>query len=743
MNSPTSIGPLNSGRLATRVALGSMAALGAVMLVLLLAITVFATQKSEERIVGTVQEKADSVVAAVDAFDKSARVMVDRFFPVFQQEFEPALKHNAETGDLTNHYLSLTGDFTLPDKFTKSTGAVATVFGRVGDDFKRITTSLKKQDGERAYGTLLGKAHPAHGLLMAGKPYVGRAMLFGKPYMTRYEPVRDEQGAIVGALFIGVDIASFDRAIQEMTGEAKLHETGGIVVIDPRKAPAEAVFIAHPSAAGKKVLDTDPALEPLLKVLADGRIGQIEDAPSLLQPGGAGRWAIAARSETTKWIVVADVSPSEALATHWATIYATWGFMAAITVALGAGLFWMMGRWVSQPLNQLGSAIAAVAEGDLTQPVRSERRDEIGTLMRHVESMRGRLAQSIGAVRQSVESISTASVEIAQGNNDLSGRTEQAASSLQQTASSMEQLTGTVKQTADSARTANQLASSAAEVASKGGSVVSQVVATMDDIQTSSRKIADIIGVIDGIAFQTNILALNAAVEAARAGEQGRGFAVVASEVRSLASRSAEAAKEIKSLIGASVEKVDSGSKLVADAGHTMTEIVASVRRVNDMIGEITAAAAEQSTGLGHVNASVSQLDQMTQQNAALVEQSAAAAESLKQQAAKLAEAVHRFQFEGPGAVPTRPAGPAFDPPVLTSAVTPPRPAPSVPIVASPSRPTPTAPVTAAITPAPVASTEPKVPASPRAMPAAAPAPVPASVAPARTAAADDDWETF
>jgi methyl-accepting chemotaxis protein len=256
----------------------------------------------------------------------------------------------------------------------------------------------------------------------------------------------------------------------------------------------------------------------------------------------------------------------------------------------------------------------------------------------------GKVETSMREVRGSVEAISAVAGEISQGNSDLSSRTEHAASNLQQTASSMEQLTGTVQQTADSARTANQLASSAAEVASKGGSVVSQVVSTMDDIQASSRKIADIIGVIDGIAFQTNILALNAAVEAARAGEQGRGFAVVASEVRSLASRSAEAAREIKSLIGASVEKVDSGSKLVADAGHTMTEIVASVQRVNDMIAEITAAAAEQSQGLGSVNASVSQLDQMTQQNAALVEQSAAAAESLKQQAQALAQAVGSFR---------------------------------------------------------------------------------------------------
>jgi methyl-accepting chemotaxis protein len=299
---------------------------------------------------------------------------------------------------------------------------------------------------------------------------------------------------------------------------------------------------------------------------------------------------------------------------------------------------------ITRPIDHARSVAELIASGDLAARIDTQGSDEAAQLLRSLEAMQEALRRMVGEVRQSTDSIGTASSEIATGNQDLSARTEQTASNLQQTASSMEQLTGTVKQTADSARTANQLASSAQASAAKGGEVVAQVVTTMQDINTSSKKIADIIGVIDGIAFQTNILALNAAVEAARAGEQGRGFAVVAGEVRSLAQRSAQAAKEIKGLIGASVEKVDSGTRLVADAGRTMTEIVGSVQRVSDIIGEITAAAAEQSEGIGQVNNAVSNLDQMTQQNAALVEQSAAAAESLRDQAQRLSLAIGAFR---------------------------------------------------------------------------------------------------
>jgi len=321
---------------------------------------------------------------------------------------------------------------------------------------------------------------------------------------------------------------------------------------------------------------------------------------------------------------------------------------------------------ICQPIERAEQIAKAIAQGDLTDHhIDASGNDETARLLRSLADMQQSLSRLVGQVRQSTDSISTASTEIATGNQDLSARTEQTASNLQRAASSMDQLTNTVRQTADASRQANQLASSAGEVAARGGAVVSQVVRTMNDINASSKKISDIISVIDGIAFQTNILALNAAVEAARAGEQGRGFAVVASEVRSLAGRSAEAAREIKSLIGASVERIETGSRLVTDAGQTMTDIVSSVQRVSDIIGEITAAATEQSHGIGEVNTSVLQLDQMTQQNAALVEQSAAAAESLREQAERLAEVVSTFKLSntdagGPAVRRRRPSLPAL-----------------------------------------------------------------------------------
>jgi methyl-accepting chemotaxis protein len=300
---------------------------------------------------------------------------------------------------------------------------------------------------------------------------------------------------------------------------------------------------------------------------------------------------------------------------------------------------------ITAPLRRAVAVSEAVAQGDLSQSIAIEGRDEFAVLMTALAQMQTNLADVVGKVRLGSEGVATASAEIAQGNHDLSARTESQASALEETAASMEQLSAAVKQNADSARQANQLAQSASTVAIQGGEVVAQVVDTMKGINDSSKKISDIISVIDGIAFQTNILALNAAVEAARAGEQGRGFAVVASEVRSLAGRSADAAKEIKSLINASVARVEQGTALVDRAGSTMTEVVSSIRRVTDIMGEISAASHEQAAGVAHVDNTVQQMDQVTQQNAALVEEMAAAASSLQSQAEDLVGTVVVFKL--------------------------------------------------------------------------------------------------
>ena len=319
--------------------------------------------------------------------------------------------------------------------------------------------------------------------------------------------------------------------------------------------------------------------------------------------------------------------------------------LLVLVLAVSVYGVWRLIRSIREPLNQAVAVAQKIKAGDLTAVVVVDRQDEFGDLMREFNEMTHSLSSLVGNVRQGSESIATASAEIAQGNQDLSARTESQASALEETAASMEELGSTVKQNADNARQANQLAQSASTVAVKGGEVVAQVVDTMKGINDSSKKISDIISVIDGIAFQTNILALNAAVEAARAGEQGRGFAVVASEVRSLAGRSAEAAKEIKTLITDSVERVEQGSALVDQAGITMDEVVSSIRRVTDIMGEISAASSEQSQGVAQVGEAVTNMDQATQQNAALVEEMAAAAASLKSQAEELVGTVAEFKL--------------------------------------------------------------------------------------------------
>jgi methyl-accepting chemotaxis protein len=416
----------------------------------------------------------------------------------------------------------------------------------------------------------------------------------------------------------------------------------------------------------------------------------------------------------------------------WAQSQATYGSAKTLLIsiivlasALAAALGWYISRTIATPITEAVKSAREIASGDMTVSIHAQGTDETAQLLNALDEMRQGLATVVAQVRHGSESVATASAEIAQGNQDLSARTESQASALEETAASMEELSSQVKQNADNARQANQLAASASTVAVRGGEVVGRVVQTMKEINDSSRKISDIISVIDGIAFQTNILALNAAVEAARAGEQGRGFAVVASEVRSLAGRSADAAKEIKSLINASVERVEQGSILVDEAGTTMTEVVGSIRRVSDLVGEISSASDEQSSGVAQVGEAVTQMDQATQQNAALVEQMAAAASSLKSQASELVQTVAIFKLgshQAPVRTTVRSSTPRSTPfhgdERRTTPNTSSKPKPA-------SKPMPSAKAKSAPVPLPSPTITEKV----------KPAPAPA--------ASDDEWETF
>lgn len=423
-------------------------------------------------------------------------------------------------------------------------------------------------------------------------------------------------------------------------------ETALAELLTPANAtPAEIKLLGDVQALGKK---TRPELDSAIKAADDGDTVSATLALMTRVAPSETQW----RTKLAELIALQNTLNAEATATAEQTQKnARWvgGVLVLLAIALGGLIAWRITTSITAPIGRAVVVAERIANGDLTSQVDVRIHDETGRLLEAIAAMQERLRTLVGEIGQTADSILVASSEVASGNLDLSQRTEQTSHNLQSAANSLVDLTGTVSQSADSARQANQLASTASDAATRGGEVVSQVVRTMDTISASSRKIADIISVIDGIAFQTNILALNAAVEAARAGEQGRGFAVVAGEVRSLAGRSANAAREIKALIGASVDQVQEGSTLVNHAGKTIEELVLSVRRVSDIMGEITAATQEQSQRIGHVSQSVGELEEMTQQNAALVEEGAAAADSLKDQAGRLTQMVGTFRLTRDG----------------------------------------------------------------------------------------------
>ncbi|CAJ0800505.1 hypothetical protein LMG7141_03832 [Ralstonia condita] len=645
--------------LGTRLAIIGLAALVLVFGLFALAISQSSLRTLEANTQSAMHDQEAAMRDMIGLFDGTMRTEADRFLTAFADAAPgPYSVDPAQTvevaGKPTPTFKSgdtvLNLNFTVPDKFFARTGGtIATVFARTGDDFVRVTTSLKKENGERAIGTLLDRAHPSYRGLMAGEPFRGLAWLFGVPYMSKYEPVRNASGKVIGALYVGVDVRAELKLLKEKIRSHGIGKSGGYFVIDGKPGADQGKVLIDRNTAreGKNLLDAkDAGGQAWVREMIARKDGTLRHALADAD-GGAARERLTVFTQYPDWqLLIAGTAYVDELE---ADLVSARNRFLLLGLALGAllagGLYWMLRRAVSTPLAQVVNVAERVAAGDLTHRLPATRRDEIGQLMRAVNGVGDGLTGIVDKVRASASTIASSTGQIAAGNADLSARTEAQAGNLERTASSIEQLAATVRQNADSAQHAHDMVQSASEAANAGGQTVERLVDTMSGIHATAQKIADITGIIDGIAFQTNILALNAAVEAARAGEQGRGFAVVAGEVRSLAQRSAAAAKEIKELIGRSVEEVQAGNEAARGAGDAMHDIVTRVERIAGLMGEISHASREQSQGIEEVNRAVTSMDEVTQQNAALVEQAAAAAESLRHQAQELRGAVDVFRL--------------------------------------------------------------------------------------------------
>ncbi len=615
-----------------------------------------ATREAERSAAAFLRETTGGLQAMVSASEKDLAQRTRGLAKTFGQRLSGTVAlgngtvpiKSVQAPMLTLNGQPLTLNFGITDGFTQDTGAVATIFARQGDDFVRVTTSLRNDKGERAVGTLLARDHPGYAAVLAGGSYQGIARLFGRPYITQYDPIRDASGKVVGLAFVGMDITDFEASIKKAIQTLTVGETGYFYVLDARPGPNAGTLLVHPASEGKNIIDAqDASGQTFVRTMLEQRNGVIRYP-----------WVNAALGETTArdkivafgeipemgWLLAGGSYVDEL--TEPIREMRTIGLAAlAVLLVLLTGItLWMMRRMLSEPLQASLDGLARLANGDLTSRVAVARNDELGRLAEATNTVSESLARLVGRVRDGALGVETASSQIAAGNADLSSRTERQAGAVEETAATMEELSSAVTANSQDSQQALAMAEQAQHLAESGGAAVQAVVGTMREIEASAARMAAITSTINGIAFQTNILALNAAVEAARAGEQGRGFAVVASEVRALANRSAEAAQEIAGLINASVGRVNAGTREVDEAGAMLQKMVVSANQLSEILGRISDASREQASGVSQTGAAVAEMDQTTQQNAALVEQMSAAAQTLSQQAQGLVQEVAGFR---------------------------------------------------------------------------------------------------